>query len=161
VKKLKKEQTNPSLLAELPEELKANYQTQTYKCSPTIERLKVTAALKLWCDRGYRDIEFGVRRSCGEQRVFVDVLAKNEDCMVGVECASSVHLGWLHWQVAQLRRCLPPNSYLVIVFPLGAGTDSGVKKATSLVDEVWITGKDNNKVEQMMFTAVFHRESTT
>jgi hypothetical protein len=44
----------------LPEELGANYRANR-KGSPIVERLKVAAALKLWGDRGYRDVRFGCR----------------------------------------------------------------------------------------------------
>jgi hypothetical protein len=84
---------------------------------------------------------------------YVDVLARDTDGMVGVECASSVNLGWLRRRVAQLRVCLPPDTYLVIVFPSSEGECAD--RAVELADEVWVTGKDNTKVARMMFTSVF------
>ena len=120
-----------------------------------VEGLKVAAALKLWVDRGYRQLGFGVESDVGGKSFYVDVLAHDANGMVGVECVSSLHLGWLRWQVKQLRRYLPPNSHIIIVFPENVGEQA--EKATELADEVWVTGKDGT-VEQMMFMTVFHRE---
>jgi hypothetical protein len=158
---LKKEQTNlPSCKAKnpadkLPEELRENYTNHARKGSAVVENLKVAAALKLWCDRGYRTVGFGVPCDFGEKTFYVDVLARDAGGMVGVECASHLHLDWLRRQVARLRRCLPPNSYLILVFP--STVAERVDRAVELVDEVWVTGKDNSKVEWMMFTSVFHK----
>jgi hypothetical protein len=69
--------------------------------------------------------------------------------VVGVECASCLDWGWLQGRVALLRGCLPVDSYLVVVFPSNAAEQ--VDRAAYLADEVWVTGKDNIKVEQMMF----------
>jgi hypothetical protein len=115
---LEKEQTNLSLRTDkLPEELRANYNSSTHKGSAAVENLKVAAALKLWCDRGYRTVGFGVPCDFGEKTVYVDVLARDADGMVGVECASSVNLGRLHRRIAQLHGCLPADSYLILIFP--------------------------------------------
>ena len=143
------------IINKLPEELRANYEMQARKCSSVVECLKVAAALKLWVDRGYREIGFEVPSDFGGKTFFVDVLARDADGMVGVECASRLHLGWLRWRVAQLRGCLPPKSWLVVVFP--SSVDERVERVVGLADEVWIVGKDGT-VERMMFTAVFHRE---
>ena len=141
--------------SKLPEELRANYKSSARKGSAVVEGLKVAAALKLWVDRGYRQLGFGVESEDGGKSFYVDVLAHDARGMVGVECASSVHLGWLRWQVKQLRRYLPPNSHIILVFPANVGEQA--KKATKLADEVWVTGKDGT-VEQMMFMSVFHKE---
>ena len=139
-------------ISKLPEELRANYRINR-KGSAVIEQLRVAAALKLWNARGYRDIKFDAPMSLGGKTVFVKVLAQNaEGVVVGVECVSSLRLGWLRERVAQLRCCLPPDSWIVAVFPSDVG--EGVKKAAKLVDEVWVTGK-NGTVEQMMFMSVF------
>jgi len=142
---------------ELPEELKTNYLMHTRKFSYIIEQLKVTAALRLWEKRGYRDVRFEVPLSCGGgKRVFVKVLARDAESVVAVECASSIRLSWLRRRIAALRSCLPPDSYLIIIFPSNAGECAD--KAVELADEVWVTGKDNTQVEQMMFMSVFHIE---
>jgi hypothetical protein len=152
---LEKEQPNPSLLInKLPEELRANYESSSRRCSVVVECLKVAAALKLWVDRGYRQLGFGVESEDGGKSFYVDVLANGDNGMVGVECASSLHLGWLRWQVKKLRRYLPPNSYIIIVFPENVGEQA--EKAVELADEVWVTGKDGT-VEQMMFMSVFRK----
>ncbi len=136
----------------LPEELRASYKINR-KGSPVIEGLKVAAALKLWNDRDYRDIKFEVPLIFGGKTVSIKVLAHDvEGGVVGVECVSSVNLGWLGGRVGQLRRCLPADSYLVVVFP--SGVDERVREVVELADEVWITGK-NGKVEQMMFMSFF------
>ncbi len=159
--RMEKETTNLSpckdtknLADKLPEELRANYKTSR-KSPPIIESLKVAAALKLWNDRGYRQVGFGVPSDLGGKSFYVDVLAHDANGLVGVECASSVHLGWLRWQVKQLRRYLPPNSHIIIIFPSNIGEQAN--KATKLADEVWVTGK-NGIVEQMMFMSFFHKE---
>ncbi len=141
-------------IAMLPEKLRANYESSARRCSVVVEGLKVAAALKLWVDRGYRQVGFGVESDVGGKSFYVDVLAHDANGLVGVECASSVHLGWLRWQVKQLRRYLPQNSHIIIVFPENVGEQA--EKATELADEVWVTGK-NGTVEQMMFTSVLHK----
>ena len=158
---MEKEQTNlPSpkdtknQADKLPEELRANYMRYTRKGSAVIEQLRVAAALKLWNARGYRDIRFDVPMPCSEKTFFIKVLAKNADVVVGVECASSLKLGLLRERVAQLRGCLPPNSWVIAVFPSNVG--ERVKKGAKLVDEVWVTGK-NGTVEQMMFISFFRK----
>ena len=153
---MKKEQTNFSLLTDkLPEELRANYKINR-KNSPVIELLKVAAALKLWGDRGYREIGFEVPLIFGGKTVSIKVLAHDaEGGVVGVECVSSVNLGWLGGRVAGLRCCLPSGSWLVVVFP--SGVDERVREVVELADEVWVTGKGGT-VEQMMFMSFFHKE---
>jgi hypothetical protein len=137
----------------LPEELRTNYKTHR-RSSPVIEDLKATAALKLWGDRGYRDIKFEVPLNYGGKTVSVKVLAQDANSVVGVECASDVRLERLRRRVAQLHACLPADSYLVIVFPSSAG--KRVDSAVELADEVWVTGI-NNAVEQIMFISGFQR----
>ncbi len=159
---MEKETTNLSpckntknLVDKLPKELRANYKINR-KNSPVIEQLKVAAAMKLWNDRDYRDIRFDVPMPLGGKTVIVKVLAKDaEGGVVGVECALSVNLGWLSGRVAQLRRCLPADSYLVVVFP--PSVDEQVREVVELADEVWVTGK-SGKVEQMMFMSFFCKE---
>lgn len=140
----------------LPDELRADYNSSTHKGSGIVECLKVTAALKLWFDRGYRQVGFGVPSDFGGKTVYVDVVARDAKGMVGVECAPRLYLRWLRGRVAQLRGALPPNSYLVIIFPSGVN-EKHIYKVLGLVDEVWVTGKDSGKVERMMFMSVFHR----
>ncbi len=143
------------VINKLPEELRANYRASR-KGSAMVEGLKVVAALKLWVNRGYRELGFEVPCEFGGKTFFVDVLARDAEGVVGVECMSSLHLGWLRWRIAQLRRCLPPNSYLIAVFPFGV--DEGrVDRVVGLVDEVWVTDKDNSKVERMMFMGVLRK----
>ena len=73
-------------LEKLPEELKLNYKTQSRKNSPTIEALKVAAALKLWEGRDFRDIKFDVPIVFGKKTMLIKVLAKHQDSTVfGVE----------------------------------------------------------------------------
>jgi hypothetical protein len=151
---LKKQQTNPPTqnpADKLPKELKAIY-NDTRKSSAAVESLKVAAALKLWNDRGYRQLGFGVESEDNGKSFYVDVLANDDRGMVGVECASSLNLGRLRRRIEQLRGCLTPDSYIIAVFPETVG--EGVKKALRLVDEVWVTGK-NGTVEQMMFMSFF------
>ncbi len=143
-----------NVISKLPEALRANYESSSHRCSVVVEGLKVAAALKLWVDRGYRQLGFGVETEDGGKSFYVDVLAHDANGLVGVECASSLHLGWLRWQVKQLRRYLPPNSDIIIVFPENVGEQA--EKATELADEVWITGK-NGTVEQIMFMSVSHK----
>lgn len=138
----------------MPEELRANYNSSAHRCSPVVEALKVAAALKLYVDRGYRELGFGVESEDNGKSVYVDVLAHDADGIVGVECVSSLHLGWLRWRVKQLRRYLPQNSHIIIVFPQTVGKQA--EKAVEIADEVWVTGKDGT-VEQMMFTSAFHK----
>jgi hypothetical protein len=90
----------------------------------------------------------------GTKTVFVKVLAQNDDGTVGVECTSNVKLGWLRRRAAQLRGCLPADSWLILVFPSTAG--ESINKAVKLADEVWVTGKDGT-VEQIMFITAFRR----
>jgi hypothetical protein len=142
-------------LEKLPNELKTSYKTQTRKSSPVIEQLKIAAALKLWNDRGYRDVRFDVPLLFDGKTVFVKVLAKHADgVVVGVECASVVKLGWLRKRLAMLQACLPPDIYLIAVLPETAGEQ--VKIVTKFADEIWVTGK-NGKVSQMMFTTSFNK----
>ena len=99
---------------------------------------------------------YGLMCPCfGGKTVFVKVLAKNADgLVVGIECASTVRLECLRKRIELLQACLPPDSYLIVVFPETAGEQA--QKAAKFVDEVWVTGK-NGKVEQMIFTSTFQR----
>jgi hypothetical protein len=158
---MKKEQTNQppckatqKLTDKLPEELRAKYTAQACECCDMVECLKVAAALKLWFNRGYRDVDFGVPFVLGCEKLFVDVLARGENGVVGVECMSSLSLVWLRERLGLLRRCLP-EAYFVIVFPATVG--KRVEKATFLADEVWVTNKDNSMVESMMFVGTCHK----
>ncbi len=144
--------TNPA--DNLPEGLRTNFERYAFKSSAAINQLKAAAALKLWRDRGYRDITFDEPMTCSGKTIFVKVLARNADVVVGVECASIVRLGRLCGRIARLRGCLPANSYIIAVFPEAVG--ERLNKATKLVDEVWVTGKSGT-VEQMMFMSVFHK----
>jgi len=135
------------VVGKLPEELKLIYKCAR-KGKADMEALKVAAALKLWNDRGYRELGFEVPSDLGGKTFYVDVIAQDARGFVGVECASSVELGRLRKRVALLRGSLPPDSHLVLVFPANAGEQ--VKKAVRLVDEVWVTGT-NGTVEQMIF----------
>jgi hypothetical protein len=136
----------------LPKELRANYKTSR-KSSPTIEALKIVAALKLWDDRGFTDIRFDVPIVFAGKTVFVKVLAKHsEGTVFGVECASKVRLSLLRERLLILQMCLPRDSYVVAVFPETASEKAD--KVVELADEVWVTGK-NGKVEQMMFGSIF------
>ncbi len=139
-----------NVVDKLPEELRANYKSSAHRCSPVVEGLKVAAALKLYVDRGYRQLGFGVESEDGGKSFYVDVLAHDANGMVGVECVSRLHLGWLRWQVKQLRRYLPQNSHIIIVFPENVGRQA--EKAVELADEVWVTGK--NGTVEMMFRSV-------
>lgn len=156
---MKKQQTNPPTQKnpnptdKLPKELKAIY-NGTRKSSAAVETLKIAAALKLWKDRGYRKLGFGVESEDNGKSFYIDVLAKDDRGMVGVECACSLNLGRLRRRIEQLRGCLTPDSYIIAVFPETVG--ERVKKALRLVDEVWVTGK-NGTVESMMFMTVFHK----
>jgi hypothetical protein len=136
----------------LPKELRTNYKLSR-KSSPIVEYLKVVAALKLWGDRSYRDIQFEVPLALGGKTVFVKVLAQDADGVVGVECASGIDFGWLRRRIELLRGCLPTDSYLIAIFP--SAVDERVDRVAELVDEVWVTGKDNTRVARMMFTSVF------
>gem|GEM_PF-1773307 len=146
---------NEGLADRLPDELMAKYKAQTCACCYIVECLKVAAALKLWCDRGYRDVEFSVPLALGRKKFFVDVLAKKEDQVVGVVCMPRLHLRWLRCHIKRLNHCLPPDSYIVIVFP--STTGKRVSKAAFLADEVWVTDETNSKVASMIFTTVFHK----
>ncbi len=154
---MKKEQTNPNHpINKLPIELKTIYISHAHKSSLVVEGLKVAAALKLWNDRSYRDVRFDVPLVFGGKTVFVKVLAKNTDgLVVGIECASTVRLECLRKRIELLQACLPPDSYLIVVYPETAGEQA--QKAAKLADEVWVTGK-NGTVTQMMFTSTFHKE---
>jgi hypothetical protein len=149
--------TKPSTdaIAKLPEELKAAYKASP-KSSPIVEGLKVATALKLWYDRGYRDIQFEVPLTFGEKTVYAKVMTKNADVLViAVECASTVRHEQLHKRVALLQSCLPPDSHIIAVFP--EALEKQAEKVTQFTDEVWVTGK-NGTVNQMMFrTAVYKR----
>jgi hypothetical protein len=141
----------------LPEELRANYLMHAYKFPDIVEQLKVAAALKLWENRGYRSIRFEVPLACGGgKRVFVKVLARDAEGVVAIECASSIRLSWLRRRIAALHGCLPPDSYLIIIFP--STMSEHADKALELADEIWVTGKDNTKVEKMTFLSVLHKE---
>ncbi len=112
------------------------------------------AALKLWNDRGYRDIQFDVPITCSGKTVYVKVLTKNEEGMnIVIECASVVKPKRFRARIAHLRNCLT-NSYIIAVFPSTAGEK--VEKAAELTDELWVTGK-NGKIEQMMFMSTFYK----
>jgi hypothetical protein len=152
---MNKKQTNPNVQTpQLPQEIRAIYKPNK-KSSPAVESLKVAAALKLW-DRDFRDIRFDVPLVFGGKTIFVKVLAKHSDgTMFGVECASTVRLGWLRERFAVMQMCLPKDSYLVAVFPEAAYERS--RRVIKLVDEVWVTGK-NSKVNQMMFHAYLGKE---
>jgi hypothetical protein len=93
----------------------------------------------------------------GAKTFFVSVLARDaEGVVVGVECASSLKLGWwLRGRVVRLRCCLPFGSRLVVVFPSYVG--EGVRVVVKWVDEVWVVGK-NGMVERMMFRSFFRKE---
>ncbi len=139
----------------LPEELRAKYEAQACVCCDVVECLKVASALKLWHNRGYRDIAFSVPLVLGRKKFFVDVLARKGAGVVGVECMPSLNLGWLRGRMALLRRCLPSGTYYVIVFPSTVG--ERVNRAAFLADEVWVADEDNSKVASMMFVSVCHR----
>jgi hypothetical protein len=158
---LNKQQTNPlqtkntNPTDKLPEKLKTAYK-KTQKSSPIIESLKVAAALKLWNDRGYRDIQFEAPIAYGGKMVFVKVLAKHADgVLVGIECASTVRLEQLRKRITVLQGCLPPDTYIIAVFP--ETHEKQAKKATQYTDEVWVTGK-NGTINQMMFSSYLGRE---
>jgi hypothetical protein len=152
---LKKEQTNPNLTQELPQQLKEEYR-KSRKNSPAIEALKVAAALKLWNDRGFRDIKFDVPVAYGGKTMFIKVLAKHEEGTVfGVECASNVRLGYLKQRLSALQKCIPKDSYIVSVFPETASEKA--EESVTLADEVWVTGK-NGKINQMIFHSYLGKE---
>ncbi|MGD6810611.1 MAG: hypothetical protein ACQCN3_13015 [Candidatus Bathyarchaeia archaeon] len=152
---MKKEQTNFNLTEKLPEELKTNYKANR-KSSPTIEALKVAAALKLWNDRSYRNIQFEAPIAYGGKTVFVKVLAKHaDDTVVGVECASTFRLKWLQERLEVLQNCLPPHTYLIAVFP--ETLEKQAEKGTQFTDEVWVTGK-NGVINQMMLSSYLEKE---
>ncbi len=136
----------------LPEELRKNYKSSR-KNSPIIEALKVAAALKLWEDRGFEDIQFDVPMVFAGKRFFVKVLAKHSiGAVFGVECASTVRMYWLKQRLVTLQLCLPKDSYVVAVFPEAAWAKA--EKVTALADEVWITG-NNGKIKYIMFSKFF------
>lgn len=139
----------------LPEELKTIYK-KNQKGSPIIESLKVAAALKLWNDRGYQDIQFETPITYGGKTVFVKVLAKHADgTVVGVECASTIRLEQIRKKITVLQSCLPPDTYIITVFP--ETLEKQAEKATRFADEVWVTGK-NGTINQMMFSAYLGKE---
>ncbi len=152
---MKKEQTNPKIIQKLPEQLRESYKASR-KESPIVEELKIAAALKLWNNRGFRDIEFDVPKILAGKTVFVKVLAKNvEGRVFGIECASKVNLRWLRERLLTLQMCLPQDSYLIAVFP--ETEDKKADPVVTLADEVWITDK-NGKVNQMMFHSYLGKE---
>jgi hypothetical protein len=139
---------------QLPEQLKESYKASR-KESPIIESLKIAAALKLWNNRGFRDIEFDVPKILSGKTVFVKVLAKNvEGRVFGIECASTVRMGWLRERLLSLQFCLPKDSYIIAVFPESVGEKAD--KVVSLADEVWVTGK-NGEINQMIFSTTLHK----
>ena len=140
-----------SEIEKLPEKLKAKYLESARKDSPKVESLKVAAALKLWNDRGYRDIQFEAPITHEGKTVYVKVLAKHADgVLVGVECASTLRLEQLRKRITILQSCLPPDTYIIAVFP--ETLEKQAEKATQYTDEVWITGK-NGTVNKMMFNS--------
>mgnify|MGYP005857229405 CR=1 FL=1 len=66
----------------LPEELRENYESSEHKGSAVVEGLKVAAALKLWVDRGYREMGFEMSSDLGGKTFYIDVLAKDNERMV-------------------------------------------------------------------------------
>ncbi len=143
---MKKEPTNEQS-NKLPEKFGTN--NQTNKDISVVEGLLNAAILKLWCDRGFRDVRLGVRFCLEGRRFYVKIVAKNkEGRSYGVECVSSMSLARLRLRISRLRACLPPDGYVIVVFPYGA--DKKADKAVQFADEVWITGKDG-KVSQMLF----------
>jgi hypothetical protein len=152
---LKREQTNPNLYEKLPHQLKKEYR-KSRKNSPVIENLKIAAALKLWEDRGFRDIKFDVPIAYGGKTLFIKVLAKHQDgTTFGVECTSNTRPSYLKKRLPTLQTCLPKDSYIVAVFPETAGEKAD--KAVTMADEVWVTGK-NGKINQMMFHSYLGKE---
>lgn len=106
-----------------------------------IEDLKIAAAYKLWKERGFRDITLNEPITYNGKRFRAKVLARDKKGRVfGVECACSVRLERLRKRIALLRGCLPPDSYIIAVFPETVGKTA--EKATQFVDEVWVTDKD-------------------
>ena len=142
-----------NITEKLPKEIKLIYDTSR-KSSRSIEELKVAAALKLWNDRGYRELGFEVPSDLNGKTFYVDILAQDARGFVGVECTPNLNLERLQRQIKQLRHSLPPNSHTVIVFPTNIGEQT--KKAVKLADEVWVTGKKGT-IEQMMFMTVFRK----
>ncbi len=146
--------SNNKLVENMPQELRKIY-TASRKSSPSIDSLKVAAALKLWA-RDFRDIKFDAPLVFGGKTVIVKVLAKHPDgTMFGVECASKVRPNWLRERLAVLQMCLPKDSYIIAVFP--ATAYERARRVVKLADEVWVTG-DDGKVKQMMFHARFGKE---
>ncbi len=143
-----------SRVVKLPEQLRESYKASR-KESPIVESLKIAAALKLWNNRGFRDIEFDVPKILAGKTVFVKVLAKNvEGRVFGIECASKVNLPKLKERLMALQVCLPQDGYIIAVFPETVGEKAD--KVVELADEVWLTGKEG-KVTQMMFSTVLHK----
>lgn len=139
----------------LPEKLKANYKASR-QSPPVVEGLKVAAALKLWNDRGYQDIQFEAPITYGGKTVFVKVLAKHADgTLVGVECASTARLEQIRKKITVLQSYLPPDTYLITVFP--ETLEKQAEKATRFADEVWVTGK-NGTINQIMFRSYLGKE---
>jgi hypothetical protein len=110
------------------------------KRSRSIEDLEIAAAYRLWKERGFRDITLNTPMTCNGKRFRVKVLAKNKKGKtVGVECALTVRLERLRQRIATLRGCLPPNSYIIAVFPEIDGKTN--EKVKQFVDEVWALGR--------------------
>lgn len=92
----------------------------------------------------------------GGKTVFVKVLAKHADGnVVGVECASTIKLEQLRKQIAELQNWLPPDTYLIAVFP--EPLEKQAEKTTQHTNEVWITGK-NGTINQMIFKSYLGKE---
>jgi hypothetical protein len=153
---LEKKQTNLNPQTKLPDDLKTKYSKHARKSSAIIEQLKTAAALKLWNDRGYRDVRFDVPLMFGGKTIFVKVLAKHADgTVVGVECASTIKLKQLQKRLTKLQDCLPPGTYIIAVFPETA--EKQAEKATQYTNEVWITDKKCT-ITQMMFSSYLGKE---
>ncbi|XHH08341.1 MAG: hypothetical protein ACFCUE_12320 [Candidatus Bathyarchaeia archaeon] len=138
---MKEEQTNqPSNKGtkKLPEGAGINHKIRRKNAS-IVKQLKIDAAFKLWKERGFRNITLNVPMTHNGKRVMVKVLARKKGTTVGVECATTVRLERLRQKIATLRGCLPPNSYIIAVFPeIDGKTNEKVKK---FVDEVWALGR--------------------
>ncbi len=135
-----KKQTNPNTQTDkLSQELKEAFK-EHQKDPSVIEQLQLAAALRLWKERGFREVVMNVSLHHDGQRFSVKVLAKNKQGkLFGVECATTVRLGRFRDRVARLRACLPPDSYIIAVFPQGAGKKTG--QVAGFVDEVWVMGE--------------------
>ncbi len=138
-----------ALIDKLPKELRTNYQ-KSRKNSPTIETLKIAAALKLWNDRGFEDIQFDVPMTIAGKHFFVKVLAKHSiGTVFGVECVSNVRLSWLRVRLLTLQLCLPHESYIVAVLPHFA--ENKFKKILLFADEIWAVDISGT-IEQVFFS---------